>query len=554
LGLEELGTEAQYLRALVDTISSPQETARRKEARKRTSLYRDDYYWIIQEMITVLFNEPAVRQRLVQFIPLIGATSFLKRVSDELARPLYATTASRRVILPDDPFGSDLPPSIPAAGEDAEDRIEKILKGPPPSRDQVAWNAIAEEMQLDARMDLIARLLVGSNDLFALPRYVKTRRPVVNDEGETEKGAGYICLDILTPDMTTVIPQRDRPTEALGIAYDAAIDLYGRPSEFVVWDDNKSFRMNSDGRRIGAITPHKYGRIPIVEIHRRARWGCYWDSTTGNDLVAAACSSMLMDLIVLKKVKSQSHLQLTYVGDLDSLVKDQVSDEESILVAGGGKGGQFSTINLESDPAKIISAKESIETSVAANYGISRERLNQTTTRQDSDDVALHERVAELAKVLVDAELEIFELVKLISREHPKYAGEISDDAQLIVDLGQIHNRVDRSTQLAVRQAERSMGLRSGVDDVLEDKPELGGDRKRAMALIREKMSEEAVIIQERRALNIPADVVTEKPGMKPAFNGALGPAVRDGQISKDQASQASATGTPITAGIPEES
>lgn len=521
MGLEALGDERAQVKAIADLLGSIAEKSRRREARKRTALYRDDYAGVLQDYITVIFNEPAVRQRLVQLIPLVGSTSFLKRVSDEVARPIYAISPMRRVVKPVD--------------FDTPDTSDTSSKAPKPSPEQEAWNALAAEMQLDSRMDLLARLLVCCNDVFLQIRYVE----------------GYgLCADILTPEMVSVIADRDNPTRALAIMYDVATDANGNVSESIVWDDKVSFRVNAAGQRITQPVAHQFGRIPIIELHRRSRWGCYWDSTTGNDLVAGALSSMFLDLIVIKKIKAQSHLQLAYVGDPDKLIKDQVTDEESILVALGG-GGQFQILNLESDPQKIITAKESVETAVAANYGISRERLNQTTTKQDSDDVALQERVAELAKVMIDAEQEVFELVKTVSALHPELKGKIGADSKLMVDLGQLHNRVDRATLLAVRQAERSMGLRSGVDDVLEDNPEFAGDRKRAMAFIREKMGEEAIIVEERRKLNIPADVVSEQPGSNPKFNGALGPAVRDGSMSKDEAADASAAGTVKTAGIP---
>lgn len=430
----------------------------------------------------------------------MGGVSILKRISDEVARPIYATSPSRRVLVP----GEDMQSAV---GEDGNIQAEEAK---PPSPSQQAYRDIAKDVALDAKMDLVARLLVHCQDMFLFLRYVK-------DQG--------LCLDVLTPDMVTVIIDPEQPTRAIAIGYTVATDGHGDPTIISFWDNKEYFRFDVGQARIYNRTPHDFECIPIVDIHRRARWGSYWDETTGNDLFSADLASMLLDLIAMKKVKSQSHIQLTYQGDLEGLVKDQVSDEESVLVATGGKGGQFSTINLESDPSKVIALKDSIQTAVAASYGISRDRLNQTT-QGPSDDAALQERVSELAKVLVDAEVRTFEVAKAVSREDPEYIGKITEDATLILDLGQLHNRVDRATQLAVRQTERSMGIRSGVDDVLEDNPEFGGDRTLAMAFIREKMGEEAIIIEQRRKLNAPAD--TTVPGNTPQENGATGPVIRD--------------------------
>jgi hypothetical protein len=113
------------------------------------------------------------------------------------------------------------------------------------------------------------------------------------------------------------------------------------------------------------------------------------------------------------------------------------------------------------------------------------------------------------------------------------------------VDLGQLFNRVDRETQLRIRREECSRGLRSRVDDVLEDNPEYGGDRALALAHLVEKSEEESVVVAKQRALNMPADADGENMGQNPSANGAMGPRVRDGEMSRDEAAERAENGDP---------
>lgn len=491
-------TVQEWGRKVHEIATSAKEVARRAMAAERVKLYRDDYKQLMCATLRGIFTEWAVYQRLERMVPMLGGTSFVKRVADELGRPLYATAPVRRVVIPG-------------------------KKGPDVEA-QAAYAALAAEMGLDAQMDTTARLLTVNNDVHQFPRFVKS--------------LGRMQLDVMTPDMLTVIPHPDVPTVPLAVAYVKRWQSE-KPFEWVVWDDKRYFTIGPRGG-VSGIEKHDLGILPFLDVHQRGRTCDYWQETRGEDLIAQTKQSMFIDAIALKKIHSQSHRQLTYVGDSDAWVKGQVADEQSVIHA---EQGQIGSIDLESDPSKYTVVKADNESAVAANHGISRDRMNQKASGP-ADDVALHERVAELAAIMAPAESRLFEIVKVVSREHPKYRGKIPDDAVLLVDLGQIHNRVDRKTQLDIREKERSMGLRSGVDDVLEDNPEFGGDREQARNRILEAMGEEALIVRERRALNMPEDGGSpEAPGQSPEANGALGPMVRDGKMTRDQAASASQSG-----------
>jgi hypothetical protein len=508
MGLEVLSDNPDDWRKVMhDLAISHEDVRRRLETRERVCLFRDEVEDVLRMLIIRIFQEPKVQEIVELLIPAIGGSSFLKKVANDLARPLYARAAMRRVEV----------------GDDAQKPVA-----------QVAWDDISREIELDARMDDIARLLVATNAVFVFPRYVAD--------------LDRLCIDVMTGDQLTVKTHPSVPLWPLAIAYDRPCKATKGAIERVVWDDKRSFVIDgTSGLFVEDPVEHSLGLLPIVDIHMRGRTCSYWDGTTGRDLVRQTKNSLLFDLIVAKKIKQQSHIQMAATGQLDGLIKDQVLDELSVITADGNV--QIQTLDLQSDPSKIIAAREANERRVEANYGLGDD--------DDVDAVGRNERVAELATILVGGEARLFSVIKAIAQQAPRYAGRIPKEARLMVDLGQIHNRVNRKTQLEIRQTERSMGLRSGVDDVLEDNPEFKGDRDEAMEYIDERMQEESVIVLRRRALNIP-DVLPRDLqipnsnlaaiGQNPQQNGALGPLVRDSFISKDLAAAAALGNSTATA------
>jgi hypothetical protein len=107
-----------------------------------------------------------------------------------------------------------------------------------------------------------------------------------------------------------------------------------------------------------------------------------------------------------------------------------------------------------------------------------------------------------------------------------------------------VSSKGDRETQLKVREQERHMGVRSVLDDVLEDNPELGSDREAARKFADGKLEEEAWYVERRRSLNISGDAGPSNPGQTPEQNGAMGPKVRDGQMSRDEAGKKAVEGS----------
>lgn len=499
--------------AAMEVVTSPSERYRRNFMRRRVCLYRDDFEAVLQEQIGIIFESSAVRERLYTLCRLAGYSSYLKRISDEVARPLYATVPTRHIYK----VGERVPKRGRTASPEREtfDKLAKVA----------GWNEA---------MDTAARLLVACSPVFIIGR-------------NTPQG---IVFDVATGDTMSAIPHPDRPTRALALAYDkvSITPVGSRVVTTIVVDDTRYFEVSQNGLP-GAVTNHGLGRIPVVEVHARGRWGSYW-STRGQDLEAAALALMVIDAIVLKKHKSQSHIQLAASGDIAGLPKNQVLDEESIIMF-NGQNASIQPIDLQADPSGLLKTKEVIETTVAANYGISRDRLNQKSTAEQNS--ALNERTAEAAGVMVEAEADAFDLLCRLSMQLEDKSLHLDPEVmRMSVDYRAGSMRMDPMAERELWNEDLSKGRRSPLDDIYALNPEITTDDE-AWEEMERNIADRAQWLEHTRAMDAALDATTEEPGQSPQRNGAMGPKVRDGQMTKDEAAEQARSGPPPSADEPDD-
>ncbi len=457
-----------------NVVRNQTEQVRRLDASKRIALYQDSCEADLLAQINSVFNAPEVRQRLTPFIDMACATSVFRRIVDETAKQVYNPFPARRVS------------SDPGARAYAE---------------------FVREARLDQRLDQAARLLEATNAVFLFPRWVPS--------------LGRAVLDILTPDMVSVISHPDDPTTELAVAIDVYVHGQAKP-DIEVWDDEVIFRLNPQGNlvNVGGLLerPNPYGRIPIVGVHRKERWGTYWDTTSGKDLIAGQRAVNLLTALVLKLHKSQGEKQIVVQGDTASTIQNQTLDGEGALVT--GEGITITTLDLRSDANHYNATIDSIIQRVAANYGISKERLAASGSgfggANIGSDTALFERRSELLQTWATAEQRLFDVCKLVFRGLP--GREIPEADKLVVDFREIEARVSMADQLSLWETQLSMGLKSVEDMVISMNPEISTSEE-AKAEVSRNLESWAQWIGMRRELNAPSD---GSVGQTPQQNGAM--------------------------------
>jgi hypothetical protein len=483
------------LKLALDLVRSGEETARRQRAQRRVAMYRDDWLPDLEAEAGRVFRSSEVRQRVLPFLKYGLSQSLLKRVVDEISRPVYSPPPTRKV-----------------SGV---------------ATDSTAWRVLSEQCRLDEKMDLACRLMNACNTAWLFPRW--------NDR------LGLL-LDVLTPSQVSVIPDHDDHLRPLAVIYDHTAWHSGRwiPA-WVYWDDEETFRFTADGQVVpypdGTIVgTHGLGRLPFVAVHRRERWDRPHDETTGADLENGQLGLGIIMALVHKLHRDQGEKQIVITADdLDSVPRGQVIDGGGAIVASGG--ATIATLDLATDPRHYLTTCDAVTARVAANYGLSLDRINSRTI-DTGEDVGLLERRAETVRVMYRAELDLFELIRLVSRWSP---WAISDQASLAVDFAELSAKGDRAKVLDIWTREISMGLRSVYDCVRELSPEVTTDEEAQAEIVRNAESK-AWFVDLYRRLNVRTDASLDEPGQSARDNGAMGSAVRDGAMSRDEAAHA-ATG-----------
>lgn len=464
------------------------------------------------------------RQKYEPYAKLAQGFSVYRRLIDEQARSVYA------------------PPPIRTVYRSARSPGDPGKRTPSPST-QPIFQDIVDRMRYDARLDLACRLLHVEGAIALHPRISPRLGPV---------------LDVITPTVLWVIPDPDDPTRELGVIYQraAAISTNGtRERVFGYWDDEQAFLFSergqyveggitgADGKRATLLdeTNGHPGVIPFVIVHRYERSGSYWDTTSGRNLIAADLARGVIGAMALRLHKTQGHQQTAIKGDIPA---DQPLDDENPIKL--GVDGDIIPVLNQSDPTKHLATMESLALSVAANYGISREQMNAALGVELADATGLLERRAEAIRVMRETENRLFALlIKLTSGTE----WQLPEDSKLAIDFAEISAKADRATQLQIRQTEIGQGTRNYLDNVREDNAEITTEEE-AEAELEHNLEINSKWVEKMRALNMARENNVAQPGQSAAQNGAMGTAVRDGQMTKDQAAtkaQSKALGAAIS-------
>lgn len=483
---------------------------RRAAAHRRVSLYRNKASDAIGVVLDEVFTHPQVRAHLARFKWAANAVAFYARIVDEVARPVYHQAPIRRVKV------------------DGQESPEATK----------AYRELARQMRLDRRMDLALRLCVANASSAVVPRYVARRQRVT--------------LDVVSADAMTVVPDPSIPTEA----YAVILDLAGKKK--VWWDPEYTFTFDAE-KRSAVANPdgslevqHAFGAPPVVFLHRRERWGTFFDDAPGADLEAAQLELSLLNMLALRLLKAQGFNQIHASGDVGNIPKGQPLDEETALVT--GEDTTVTILPLKSDAAHYLALFDKIRLDTGARYGLSASRLNQDATVENWRAVAeigLMEQRDSLVTVALDAEAELFDLMKIVSREHADASLRLPENATLEVTFVPPSTRADRADLLALRQTERSMLLKNTLDFIREDDQSVQTEEEAKERLLY-NLGVEIERVTLQRSLDAALVATPDAPGVSPQTAGRVGVMVRDGELTRDQASKIVSTSAASDAGSDE--
>jgi hypothetical protein len=162
---------------------------------------------------------------------------------------------------------------------------------------------------------------------------------------------------------------------------------------------------------------------------------------------------------------------------------------------------------------------------MAASYDIPEDVYNLTVNASSGFDrelkrEGLNERRTEQIPLYRDAEAELGEIAATVCQKDGATDYAFSPEGWTI-DFGEVRTPQDPTSKLAWRKEAKSQLLRTTIDDLMEDNPDL--DEDGAEKKFQENLVQRAREVAMQRALNMPADPTD--PGASPEANGAKGPA-----------------------------
>lgn len=498
------------VRVAMDFVGDTTEKINRTAARRRRLMYEDGLEQTLLADLQRVIGDRTRRDRINTFARFSGSINLYRRVVDDIAGPVYATPPTRRTA---------------------------------PDGDESALKMLADECELDARMALACALAHATPGCALFYRYVQRLERVV--------------VHVIPRDCITVIPDPDDPTRPLGAVYDRVVSVAGKPeTHYVFWDKDEAFEINTNGsivRQFGASSDDTSFRLragaghpevfPFVFVRASVPSVGFWDERHCAQLEAAQGAISATLAMALRLVKAQGHTQLLVDGDPANFPKGQVLDPENPIFA--GEGNTIATAHNPTDPGNHLKIMEAVQLAAAANYGLNRDHLN-ATVRAETDLVALLERRQRAVRVMVRAETEGFSVLKAVSAGHKDAAKRLGDDAVLKADFAEISHKVDRAKLLEIWKSEWGMGLSNPLDAIRSDNPEIRTDDE-AMKELERNTEAYAKVVELVRKLNIRTDGAPADPSQSSRQNGAMGPPVRDGKMTRDEADEAARTGKPAT-------
>ncbi len=464
----------------IEKVKETTDKDRRKKAKERVDFYCDRIQGYLYDFLMDTFQKPEVRKRLEPFVPAAAGVNLFKRIVDEIAGPAYSAPPRRRV-----------------TGDDGG-----------------VYAELLKQCDYDAKQDATAHLAEAANECWHYYR--------------ASDRLGLI-MQVLTPDITSAIPDPDDPMRELALIF----DCYGDARWYRYWDREVTFEFTAEGEKRDQKPTN--GGWPFVSIRRRGRWANLHDFQTGSDRVGLQYAASTLIILALKLHKSQGFRQPIVTGDVTGVPKDQTLDEESFLVA--PEGATISTLDLKSDAGHYMDTLNSLVEMTASNYGISRDRLNQKTASPTSD-TGLIERRRDIIRVCRKAEHDDFAVIKEVSKQFTDPSRRVPVDAKLEqVDFAELSDGGDMSSLLDIWEKQRAMALRNPLQNIMALNPEITTEEQAAEILERNIQINE-IWIDRLKRMTAKADASFNGGGQTPEENGAMGPKVRDEKMSRDEAAE----------------
>jgi len=450
------------------------ETRRMEAAARRLGMLEDDWKDLLTNKIFSRYKS----ERLKSEISGIISTEYnvFRRLTNELSQ-VYKLPALRRI-----------------EGDKQQNAICQAL-----------WR----ESNIDAVLDQADKYLTALRDILIIPEVV----------------AGRLRYRIVPPDRFTVLQHPDDPGSAVGFTYQRTLantaaygkieTVHGDVQQWQIWT----------AKGLDRRWDHGIGRLPALIVHAEERTGDDFFGDTVFSDVYEANLSVGCDLVMLTRlIKWQSEIQVTYKGRPRELAKGMGVGADNIWAA----PGDFSSINLQADPGKLLEVIRFRIGSIAQSYGLAGDMYDLSASPSSGFQLRLKrmpliEARARRVPTWRRAESELFRLTALIcEREHPTLKPDSLADFR--VDHTDEPMIEDPKTEQELFRGWIADGRMAPEEPLRRDNPDLSVEE--AEALQRANLEKRAKIMEFMSSRNMSSDgeKIVERTAQE---NGAQGAAAR---------------------------
>lgn len=435
-----------------------EEALRRREAEDRHLLLRGHWRELVAAQIAALFADPQEAQNVAVMADV--SLNVFKYVITETYQYRGARRSFRRADGSQDPVYQEL-----------VDPTVKAPAGRP--RRRAPFDLVMGEVTetLGGLRDALVRVLPGPPGPDGAP--------------------GLPRMRVFKPHECTVIAREDEPGEPWAVFYETKTEA-GR-LETVVWTSHEHYVITEGGgvrpARGATGTVNELGRLPFVAMHHGLRASCFWDRASEEDL----------KLFTLQYAAGWSAIRhLAHNQSFSQLVAEGVDEQwKPPAKRGPGfiwkvtPGGSLTALDLKTDPGPLVEMLLSQLTQHLASRGLDVNRFLKSPGQSAPSGLAhfmerqnILERRREVTPFLEEGEHALAGLYR--EMWNVNHDDEIDPTADFQVEVLEEtvvmspQEKADlRAKQLANFATERTLGLRSRLEQIAEDR-DLAQDLDRA--------------------------------------------------------------------------
>ncbi len=467
LSLSELGIY------LAEHCNTQAEKERNRRHALRDEIYRDGGVQFMEGVIDDVFEDVDTRAKRKKWLKHTRFNNPLKRVVNELAT-VYAEPAKR------------------STGRDEDD---------------AKYGQILEAISMDEQMLQVSRLLTLHRALL-----VRFRVRLLPD------GTREPVLEVATPSNVRAVLHPSDPTLVIGWIIRAQFRPARAPIEipaWSLWTDHESMQLREDmGVIAESYMEHGLGVNPWVAVALSPTGAGFWPGEEGEDLVAAAVSTWLASVLLLKETKSATNLPVIQ-GDSTMMARGQAADSETPIELADGQS--ITTIDMSMDTAMFRDTADHILEHVAQNYGMSGALIKQQGI-QSADarelmrvplrELRLHQQIPlrRFERRLVDV------MVAVLASDMPEL---VFNATGWTIKFGEAQTPLSAREAIDVFVAARQNGLTSTIEFLLDTRP--GLTREQAIELLTQNVQDELL----RNEMMRPLQQISGSMGAKTPDEGA---------------------------------